>query len=129
MLHLRRNWLHISNINIGNTFSGIISFRNTFSGCYLLSKYFQWFYLTWQYFVVYLTWYHVVFLLQADARCELCKFMVELLDESLQKNATMQSINAILMQICNALPATTKPTVGVTSCSHFVSPIIFQISG
>ncbi|XP_053381659.1 uncharacterized protein LOC123562193 [Mercenaria mercenaria] len=43
--------------------------------------------------------------LKEDARCELCKFTIQLLDESLENNATLTQISNTLYEICAALPA------------------------
>ncbi|XP_064595110.1 uncharacterized protein LOC135461774 [Liolophura sinensis] len=40
---------------------------------------------------------------KADARCELCKFFVQLLDSSLAEEKTLATINGTLMAICNSL--------------------------
>ncbi|KAL4240574.1 hypothetical protein ACF0H5_001366 [Mactra antiquata] len=46
---------------------------------------------------------------EADAECELCKFVVQLLDNALANGGTVEKVNATLITICNSLPDTYKP--------------------
>ncbi|KAK3608183.1 hypothetical protein CHS0354_039197 [Potamilus streckersoni] len=45
---------------------------------------------------------------KADAKCELCKFIVDLLEYYVAENATEEKINNTLNSICNSLPEDTK---------------------
>ena len=47
--------------------------------------------------------------LQADARCELCKFTLTLLDGALKKDDP--KLNQTLTNLCNSLPDTYKSIV------------------
>ncbi|CAG2223655.1 PSAP [Mytilus edulis] len=45
---------------------------------------------------------------EADAKCELCEFVVQLLDQYLASNKTTAAVNSSVMQICNLLPGSLK---------------------
>ncbi|KAK3089587.1 hypothetical protein FSP39_004851 [Pinctada imbricata] len=45
---------------------------------------------------------------QAGEFCELCEFVVQLVDSYLEKNASSDKINATIMGVCNVLPAELK---------------------
>nr|XP_022314417.1 prosaposin-like [Crassostrea virginica] len=45
-----------------------------------------------------------------DAKCELCEFLVNIIDKELGQNASLDKINNTIYGICNLLPATIQPT-------------------
>ncbi|XP_048763625.2 uncharacterized protein LOC125671775 isoform X4 [Ostrea edulis] len=45
-----------------------------------------------------------------DAKCELCEFLVNIIDQELGRNASLDKINNTMYSLCNLLPATIKET-------------------
>lgn len=44
-----------------------------------------------------------------DAKCELCEFLVTIIDKELGQNASLEKINSTIYGLCNLLPAAIKP--------------------
>lgn len=51
--------------------------------------------------------------MQADAKCELCKFVVRLLDETLANGGSIAKLNETLIGICDNIPDQYKGIVSV----------------
>ena len=61
---------------------------------------------------------HLCFILQKESiECELCKAIIQEIDEVLEKNATFKKINDTVYGICNRLPKEYKDIVKAVSYS------------
>ncbi|XP_062615801.1 uncharacterized protein LOC134277489 [Saccostrea cucullata] len=52
-----------------------------------------------------------------DAKCELCEFLVKIVDQELGQNASLEKINSTIYGLCNLLPATIKATCNLVAPS------------
>lgn len=63
-----------------------------------------------------LAWYikydNYVFAFQ-DAKCELCEFLINIIDQELGQNSSLDKINNTIYSICNLLPDAIKATVRI----------------
>lgn len=56
---------------------------------------------------------HITFYSFQDAKCELCEFLVTIIDKELGQNASLEKINSTIYGLCNLLPAAIKPEVSL----------------
>ena len=62
-------------------------------------------------FDLYLYLDEICCVLQEDAKCEICKYIIQLLNEAVGKNASIAQVNNTLYEICSYLPDNIKNLV------------------